>query len=618
MFRILALVLLLVSTPIAPATAADTGETAGPLPTQSLTDECHGDCHEVARAARKACREAGGSRRVCRMRARIRYKMCVETECVPVCPDRLCAADNYCPYGPDIDANGCPTCDCKEPRCSSNADCPTDSHCEIELCLNSCADDVPGCRGRCFGMCVPNDCVCPDVYAPVCGVDGVTYGNSCEARCAGVRILHEGECRDECRSNQDCPDKLICYPPTQQCQPQCEIACFRYDPVCGTDGVTYGCGQADAFCHGVEVAHPGECRDPCVCTEEYQPVCGVDGVTYSNACFARCAGVEIAHEGECRDHCRNNEDCRDDLICYPPTDTCQPQCEIACFRYDPVCGTDGGTYGCGEQDAFCHGAEVEYPGECRCYGDQDCPDGTRCDAADVCLPPPGCGPDLACPAVCTGHCVADPCVCPDIYDPVCGVDGVTYGNSCQARCAGVEIAHRGKCKDDGLCRELGVPMEICPLVLCAPTGGDPVCGVNGETYPNACMACCGAGVEIEHRGECRGDCPPLMCGVFCELGYKVGPDGCPTCQCNEPCLCTEEYQPVCGVDGVTYSNTCFARCASVEIAHEGECRSACDVPACDIACEHGFVTGPDGCATCQCKPDPMDEVHRLLQRMSLF
>lgn len=40
----------------------------------------------------------------------------------------------------------------------------------------------------------------------------------------------------------------------------CPVKCFRPDPVCGVDGVTYWCGCADAHCAGTRVKKFGYCE----------------------------------------------------------------------------------------------------------------------------------------------------------------------------------------------------------------------------------------------------------------------------------------------------------------------------------------------------------------------
>jgi len=56
-------------------------------------------------------------------------------------------------------------------------------------------------------------------------------------------------------------------------------------------------------------------------------------------------------------------------------------------------------------------------------------------------------------------------VCITLWDPVCGVNGKTYSNACFARVAGAEIAYKGVCKEVECTTDAD-----CPQLRCGPVG----------------------------------------------------------------------------------------------------------------------------------------------------
>lgn len=127
-----------------------------------------------------------------------------------------------------------------------------------------------------------------------------------------------------------------------------------------------------------------------------------------------------------------------------------------------------------------------------------------------------------------GVCTKKPEACTALYKPVCGCDGATYSNACMAASSGVSVSADGPC---------------------APP----------STLGQACGGLLGAACSA---GEFCLWQPKDICGAADAMGVcSVRPDACPMI-----------YKPVCGCDNKTYSNGCVAASAGMSVVSDGECK----------------------------------------------
>mmetsp|Transcript_13300 Transcript_13300/g.20690 ORF Transcript_13300/g.20690 Transcript_13300/m.20690 type:complete len:313 (+) Transcript_13300:144-1082(+) len=158
--------------------------------------------------------------------------------------------------------------------------------------------------------------------------------------------------------------------------------------------------------------------------------------------------------------------------------------------------------------------------------------------------------------------------------PPCNVGGTRRTCNRSSNCLGGEFC----LKQTSNCNQLGV---CAPVPRGCPSNHNPVCGCDGETYSNECVAAAFGLTTVMHFGPCNEDQSGCNKNSDCQSNeYCDFPDGtcggnkgrCTTIPSGEDCNGVTNAA-VCGCDDVKYKNYCKANQSGTSIQNEGDCSS---------------------------------------------
>ncbi|XP_046907109.1 LOW QUALITY PROTEIN: follistatin-related protein 3 [Hypomesus transpacificus] len=150
-----------------------------------------------------------------------------------------------------------------------------------------------------------------------------------------------------------------------------------------------------------------------------------------------------------------------------------------------------------------------------------------------------------------------------------GILGIVSCKPCRETCEGVTCGLGKECR-----LKAGRPQCVCsPDCSVLGRRGRPVCGSDGNTYPDECgllLARCQGqpDLEVMYQGGCKKSCSNVVCpGTHSCVTDQTNSAHCVMCR-TAPCpipMTTE--QPICGNDNVTYPSACHLRRATCFLGH---------------------------------------------------